>query len=153
MSELSFNFENGTDVPVDPQPLETAAGIICSAELPGGVCEIGLLICSDQEIRRYNQLYRGDDSVTDVLCFNGSEGLPGEVSPERKTLICDILIDIKQVERQKGSKSLDKELMEIFIHGLLHGFGYDHIRAGDCEDMKDKENYYTKMMEGTRTSG
>ena len=39
--------------------------------------------------------------------------------------------------------------MEIFIHGLLHGFGYDHIR-GRPKQMKAKEEYYIKKMEGTQ---
>lgn len=153
MSALTFTFENETGIQVDPEPLRAAAEIICAEELPQGECEVGLMICTDEQIRGYNLLYRGDDSVTDVLCFNGAEGLPAEVTRGQKTIICDILIDIKQLQRQKGSQSINKELMEIFIHGLLHGFGYDHIRAGDFKQMKEKEEYYSRMMEGTQQSG
>ena len=153
MSCLTFTFENETGIQVDPEPLRAAAELVCAEELPKGECEIGVLICTDEQIRRYKLLYRGDDTVTDVLCFNGAEGLPGEVSLELGTVICDILIDIKQLQRQKGPKSINKELMEIFIHGLLHGFGYDHIRAGDFKQMKVKEAYYISKMEGTHQSG
>ena len=153
MSLLTFTFENETDINVDPQPLRAVAEIICSEESPQGECEVGLIICTDDQIRKYNQLYRGDDSVADVLCFNGTEGLPGGITRGPDTVICDILIDINQLQRQKGSKSINKELMEIFIHGLLHGFGYDHIRAGDSKQMKAKEEYYIKKMEGTQQRG
>lgn len=153
MSRLTFSFDNETDIQVDSEPLLTAAELICAAELPDGICEIGLLICSDEKIRKFNQLYRADDSVTDVLCFNGTDGLPGEITKGQPNVICDILIDIKQLERQKGFKSLNKELMEIFIHGLLHGFGYDHIRSGDSKQMKEKEEHYIKLMEGMHACG
>ncbi len=153
MTNLSFSFENFTDHPLDPKFLQDVAEAVCNEELPGGVCEIALVICSDEQIRKYNQRYRGDDSVTDVLCFNGSEDFPKAITEGEQGMSCDILIDIKQLERQKGSKSMNKELMEIFIHGLLHGFGYDHIRAGDCKHMKEKEEHYIKMMEGTQPSG
>lgn len=153
MSKLTLDIDNETEAQLDFEPLKAAAELICDAELPDGYCEIGLLICSDETIRKYNLLYRGDDSVTDVLCFNMSDDLPNEVTRGGQAMICDILVDIKQLERQKGHKTIHKELMEIFIHGLLHGFGYDHIRAEDLQMMKTKEEYYKTLMEGTQQSG
>lgn len=153
MSKLTIDVSNETDSPIDPVPLEAAAELICDTELPGGCCEIGLLICDDARIRKCNLLYRGDNSVTDVLCFTLSDTLPSEITRGEQSMICDILIDIKQLERQKGYKPIQQELMEIFIHGLLHGFGYDHIRAEDRTQMKEKEEYYKELMEGTQQSG
>ncbi len=153
MNQISFEFSNLTDTLLDPEPLRAAAELICRSELPQGECEVGLLLCDDATIKKYNLLYRGDNAVTDVLCFNLSDELPKQISKSGQTMICDILIDIKQLERQKGSKTIHEELMEIFIHGLLHGFGYDHIRTGDKIVMKEKEKHYQTMMEVTQPSG
>ncbi len=153
MSTVTLDSSNDTDFRLDSGPLRAVAEKICNAEMPGGECEIGLLICDDATIRKYNLLYRGDDQMTDVLCFSLSDTLPSDITKGNQAVICDILIDIKQLERQKGHKSIQQELMEIFIHGLLHGFGYDHIRTEARIQMIEKEKYYKELMEGTQQSG
>lgn len=149
MSQIQLNIENETDFELEFEALQNAARLICETERPGALCQIGVLICDDEAIREYNRLYRGDDSVTDVLSFDLDADLPKSAAEDDPPVFCDIIIDINQVERQKGSNSLEQELMEIFIHGLLHGLGFDHIRAGDQKQMKTKEEYYkNKLMRG-----
>ena len=150
MSKIQLNIENETDYELDPEPLQIAARIICEAERSGIQCQIGVLICGDEMMRKYNRLYRGDDSVTDVLSFNLEAELPEKAASGVQRVFCDIIIDINQLQRQKGSNSIEQELMDIFIHGLLHGLGYDHIRVGDQKLMKTKETYYNELMRGVQ---
>ena len=148
MSKCQFNFTNQSGIAVVEAPLRLCAETVCAAECPAPACEVGLLLCADVEMREFNRLYRGDDSVTDVLSFSAPDELAGLAKAEAQALPCDIIIDINQLDRQKGSNTLEKELMEVFIHGLLHAFGYDHIRRQDQELMTSKEQYYKQMMEG-----
>lgn len=151
MSPIQLNIENETDFELDSEPLQEAARLICGSERPGAPCQIGVLICNDEAMREYNRLYRGHDSATDVLSFDLDAALPKSDAELAPPVFCDIIIDINQVERQKGSNSLEQELMEIFIHGLLHGLGFDHIRTGDQKLMKTKEEYYkNKLMRGVQ---
>ncbi|MBW6513637.1 MAG: rRNA maturation RNase YbeY [Candidatus Syntrophosphaera sp.] len=153
MSKCQFNLTNQSGIDVDEAPLRLCAETVCAGECPAPACEVDLLLCADPQMREFNRLYRGDDSVTDVLCFSAPDELAGLVNPEAEALPCDIIIDINQLDRQKGPNTLEKELMEVFIHGLLHAFGYDHIRRQDQEIMANKEQYYKQMMEGKQHRG
>jgi probable rRNA maturation factor len=145
--QLTIDDQEG-EVP-DPSRLEQLASSICRAEDPGCRYEISLLFCDDETMRRYNRTYRGSDAATDVLSFVTAELGNGE----GRARICDIIIDTKQVDRQKGHKSFERELSEVFIHALLHLAGYDHIRPEARKHMEEKETTYQSMIEGTHTSG
>jgi rRNA maturation RNase YbeY len=100
-------------------------------------------------MQKHNKTYRGHGAITDVLCFAAEKPAASCFESAQPELVCDIIIDINQIDRQKGHKTLDEELLDVFIHGLLHGFGYDHIRRQDQITMMEKEIYYKNMMEGT----
>ncbi len=150
MKGCQFNLVNQTSVPLDDEPLRRCAEIFCAGECPEGNCEINLIICNDTSIRRLNRQYRGDDSITDVLTFSLPEETQVPFTPEIRIHPRDIVIDINQLDRQKGTNKLEDELMEVFIHGLLHAFGYDHIRREDRKLMIEKEMKYKQIMDGTK---
>jgi probable rRNA maturation factor len=79
-------------------------------------------IAADEEVRELNRTYRGQDRVTDVLSFPCSEKLPGGFYSG------DILIcwSVAQRQAQAAGHSLERELLLLTIHGLLHLHGLDH---------------------------
>jgi len=104
--------------------------------------EISILCTDSDEMRRINRTYRGVDATTDVLSFEG-ECLLLEESKRR---YCDIIIDTKQVFRQKGTNTYREEFWQVLIHALLHLAGYDHIRTSDKKKMEDAEDNYRKQI-------
>jgi probable rRNA maturation factor len=100
--------------------------------------QLQMLITDDSRICDLNRKYRGIDKVTDVLTFPCEMPAPN--------FLGDIIIDIQQAARQKGSHSLEKELIILFIHGMLHLIGYDHIRKDDRNRMLAKENEYRSFI-------
>ena len=74
---------------------------------------------SDNKIRELNRQFRRIDKATDVLSFPGdsSEGDMG-----------DIAISIETAARQakQSGLTLDGEIAQLLLHGLLHLSGYDH---------------------------
>ncbi len=122
--------------------------------------EINLLLCDDQEIRELNRDWRGKDQPTDVLSFpmeDFSSPLPlGEPQkleelwselypsdsdlPPEKTL-GDIAISMDTCRRQAEERSLSEleELLRLFVHGLLHLCGYDHLEEEERKLMSAKE--------------
>ena len=103
---------------------------------------LGLLVCDDKEIRRYNRDYRKMDKATDVLSFPsieastaptfGSEGYLG-----------DMIISLETVERAatRVGRPVSEEFLEVFVHGVLHLLGFDHlvgkgITRQDAKEMK-----------------
>jgi len=83
---------------------------------------VTIRIAADDEMRALNKKYRRQDRVTDVLSFSLAETLPGGYYSG------DILICRSQAEKQARANghSLQKELLLLAIHGLLHLHGHDH---------------------------
>jgi len=74
------------------------------------------------EVRALNRKYRGQDRATDVLSFPLGETLADG------PYAGDILVCLPVAEKQarRSGHSLEKELLLLVIHGLLHLKGFDH---------------------------
>ena len=75
---------------------------------------------SDKNIRQLNRQFRGVDKATDVLSFPA-----GDVD---KLNLGDIAISVETAARQakENGLTLDEEVAQLILHGLLHLCGYDH---------------------------
>jgi probable rRNA maturation factor len=85
-----------------------------------------------------NRKYLGRDTLTDVISFPSDQ----EIAP----FLGDIIIDIEVADRQKGERDLISELQFLFLHGLLHLLGYDHISTAAEMLMKKKERKYFSLI-------
>ncbi|MCB2203042.1 rRNA maturation RNase YbeY [bacterium] len=95
--------------------------------------DITLRLTDDEEMRRLNQTFRGEDKTTDVLSFNQDV-----LDPETgRTYLGDIVISLPQAEKQAGAQghSLSAESAFLAIHGTLHLLGYDHYDPAEKEAM------------------
>jgi len=97
-----------------------------------------LKIVGNDEIRSVNKKYRGINENTDVLSF------PSQCKVT--SFIGDILINIEIIEQQKIAHTLEQELAILFIHGLLHLKGMDHISTKEKETMLFYENKYRNKL-------
>lgn len=112
--------------------------------VPDPAGEVHLLLTGDEEIRELNRQFRGIDRPTDVLSFPlwepGSEpwNLPGEQEPEP---LGDIVISVETAARQaeEYGHSLQREVAFLFVHGLLHLWGFDHQTEEQREEMRALE--------------
>jgi len=79
---------------------------------------------SDRRMKELNKLFRGKDSTTDVLSFPHE---PDEFDPDTANL-GDIVISAEQAARQaeETGLTLENEIRQLILHGLLHLYGYDH---------------------------
>jgi probable rRNA maturation factor len=77
---------------------------------------------------------------TDVLAFAMAEGEGGE---HAGPLLGDVVISLDTAERQARARraTLDAELRELLIHGVLHLLGLDHERADDARRMRELEHH------------
>jgi len=108
---------------------------------------VTLLLTTNATIRRLNRDFRGMDKPTNVLSFPQYEPadlrrLKGSKTPAE---IGDIAIAYQYMvaEAKKDHKILINHITHLFIHGLLHLFGYDHILDPDAVRMERLE---TKIM-------
>lgn len=98
-------------------------------ELPKVVTEaadstFSVAFISDRRMIELNKFFRGKDSTTDVLSFPHK---PDEFDPDANNL-GDIVISIEQAQRQakENKLTLENEIKQLMLHGLLHLCGYDH---------------------------
>jgi probable rRNA maturation factor len=96
---------------------------------------VTIKIAADSEVRALNKKYRRKDCVTDVLSFPLGEKLPGGFYAG------DILIcwTLARKQARANNHSLQKELLLLMIHGLLHLQGHDHEKdEGEMEALQQK---------------
>jgi probable rRNA maturation factor len=73
---------------------------------------------SDNRIRELNRQFRGIDKATDVLSFPANEpNNLGDVAVSVETAV---------TQAKENGLSLDDEIAQLILHGLLHLSGYDH---------------------------
>jgi probable rRNA maturation factor len=108
--------------------------------------EVSIIFTSDRFIRKLNQKYRQVDQPTDVLAFAMREGPWSEIQSQ---ILGDIVISIDTAKRQalEMGHNLNRELLILLIHGILHLIGYDHVGKEDAEKMHAMEEKLLKYME------
>ena len=97
---------------------------------------LSLIICGPITIKRINRDYRNKDAVTDVISF---ALLDNEDAVEYEDCIelGDIFINRHRVfsQAKEYGHSVKREFVFLFVHGLLHLLGYDHMNKEDEEKM------------------
>ena len=98
-----------------------------------GEADVSLILVGPITIKRINSSYRNIDKVTDVLSFEYLENHEDKYVEE----LGDIFINRNRVISQaKDYKhSIKREFIFLFIHGLLHLLGYDHMNDKDEKKM------------------
>ena len=97
---------------------------------------VSLIICGPITIRRINREYRNIDSVTDVISFALLDD-DEDIEYDEGIELGDIFINRNRVHSQakEYGHSVKREFIFLFVHGLLHLFGYDHMNAEDEKKM------------------
>ncbi|MFW6238004.1 MAG: rRNA maturation RNase YbeY [Halanaerobiales bacterium] len=92
--------------------------------------EVSVVFTDNEQIRDLNKKYRNKNEPTDVLSF-----------PLDDNLLGDIIISIERAREQaeEYGHSEKREICYLFVHGLLHLFGYEHSNEVDKKQMRKKE--------------
>lgn len=113
-------------------------------EILAGMLEQGvfsLVLVSDRQIRVLNKDWMGKDKPTDVLSFPLSLELPP--SPELPWEVGEIVISLQRAQQQARDygHSFDRELAFLFVHGMLHVLGFDHMTPDEEKDMFGRQKH------------
>lgn len=104
--------------------------------------EVSVLFCDDEMIRELNKSWRGVDTATDVLSFPQLEDEAGfSCPPGEELLLGDIVISLDRAAAQahEFGHSLEREILYLFVHGLLHLLGCDHVEEEERRAMRRRE--------------
>lgn len=101
---------------------------------------VGVRIVDEEESAQLNSFYRQKDYATNVLSF--SNELPAAVLDALDEIpLGDLAICAPVVTReaQEQGKALSAHWAHMFIHGILHLHGFDHVLDTDAERMEALE--------------
>jgi probable rRNA maturation factor len=108
---------------------------IKKTKINGNIFVVSLNLFSQDKIRDINNEHRDINKTTDVLSFPQMELFDGTMD------LGDIFINYEILDSQ--AKEIDSdantELKYLFMHGLLHLVGHDHLFDDDFKLMRDVE--------------
>ncbi len=119
---------------------------------------IEYLSVSEEEIRSLNRETRNTDKVTDVLSFPTLDGIKGkplyradfpyDIDEEGRLLIGSIVICKQRAKEQaeEYGHSYERELHYLFVHGVMHCLGYDHMTDEEKAEMREKEELVLQKL-------
>ena len=107
-----------------------------------------LLLSGEKEIKNLNRKFRNKNKATDVLSFPfyPKKELHKRLINETEIYLGDIIVNLSKIKDKKKLKNFKNELNNLWIHGLVHLFGYDHKKEKDFLVMKRIEKKYSSFI-------
>ena len=107
--------------------------------------EVSITFVDIDEIHKLNKEFRSVDRPTDVLSFPMDEDFSIEGVD---TMLGDIVIsmDIAKEQAKDFGHSLDREIMYLTAHSMLHLLGYDHMDESEKTEMRAREKEVMKIL-------
>ena len=107
-----------------------------------------LLFSGDAEIKKLNKRFRNKNKSTDVLSFPfyKKNELKKKLKSDREIYLGDIIVNINKIKNKNDKAYFKSELNKLWIHGLIHLFGYDHIKDKDYNKMLSIEKKYLSYL-------
>ena len=138
--EIVFSDEQKPEPPVLELISRAGEQCVLEAGLCGDQLEISVTFVDLDEIRELNRRFREQDTVTDVLSFPQYSSL-SEIPKVGQVSLGDVVICPEQAKQQAEDfcHSLKRELVFLFVHGMLHLLTYDHESEGDGFVMRSIE--------------
>lgn len=108
-------------------------------------CEVSVLLTDDSAMQSLNRQFRNIDTPTDVLAFAMREDGDESMNPH---LLGDVIISVPTAQRQAHAQnhSLDVEVANLTVHGVLHLLGYDHQISADATIMFEKQEAVLRQI-------
>ena len=87
-----------------------------------------LLLAGNKEIKKLNKKFRKKNKTTDVLSFPFYEKkeLLRRLKKEKEIYLGDIIVNLSKIRNKIIIAKFKSEFNSLWVHGLVHLFGYDH---------------------------
>ena len=98
---------------------------------------ISVILVRSKKIKEINRDYRNIDRVTDVISFAINDQIDDYEMMETEKELGDVFInvDYAYLQAKEYGHSFEREFAFLFLHGLLHCLGHDHMQKEDEEVM------------------
>ena len=107
-----------------------------------------LLLSGSTEIQKLNRKFRKKNKSTDVLSFPfyKKNQLNNKIKKEKEIYLGDIIVNLSKISNKNNKKKFQEELNKLWIHGLVHLFGYQHTKDQDFNTMNKIEKKYLEYI-------
>ena len=103
-----------------------------------------IILSNSYELKKLNNKFRKKNKSTDILSFPFHEKkfLSKLIKKEKNIYLGDVIINLNKVKK----KNFELEFNKLWIHGLLHLFGYQHQKDKDYLKMQKLEKNFIKLI-------
>ena len=107
-----------------------------------------LVLTGSNEIRKLNKKFRKKNESTDVLSFPfyTKKELKKKLKYDREIYLGDIIVNFSKVKNKNNKNNFVVEFNKLWIHGLVHLFGYDHKKNMDFLKMIKIEKKFISYL-------
>ncbi|MBQ4646690.1 MAG: rRNA maturation RNase YbeY [Candidatus Gastranaerophilales bacterium] len=91
-----------------------------------------IAFCNDETIWQINKEYRQKDSPTDVITFSLFADDENALIYRKTADLGQIIVSVETAKKQ-AKESLEREILTLICHGVLHLFGFDHLTKKDYD--------------------
>ena len=143
---MNLIIANQTDQNIDmDEKLESVVKTVLETEGLSLDYEVSITFVDKDEIHKLNKEFRNVDRPTDVLSFPMDEDFFIEGVD---IMLGDIVIcmDVAKDQAKDFGHSLDREIMYLTAHSMLHLLGYDHLEEDEKTHMRAREKEVMKSL-------
>ena len=105
-----------------------------------------ILLTNSLEIKKLNRKFRNKNKSTDILSFPFFKSAQLKLIKEKNIYIGDIAVCYQVLNQRSKRKNFHSEFDKVWIHGLLHLIGYDHIKNKDYLKMNRLEKKILNLI-------
>jgi len=121
--------------------MKRAAKIVAEGELPNiRSFALSVIALSDEELLEINNASLGHDWYTDVITF--------EIERTVDTLEAEVYISVDRAKANARTANvpLEREIVHLVVHAVLHLAGFDDHEAQAKKRMKSRERFYLTAL-------
>jgi len=105
-----------------------------------------ILLTNSLNMKKLNKKFRKLNQSTDVLSFPSFSPKKLRLIKEKKIYIGDLATSYEIINSRSKKKNFFVEFDKVWIHGLLHLVGYDHIEGRDYYKMNKIEKRILNLI-------
>ena len=131
---------------IDGETMARALSVVLEKEgIDEEGAEVSVSFVTPEEIQELNRDYRNVDRVTDVLSFPQYDSVDDMIEMQEETGVAelgDVVICMERAKEQAEDfgHPLEREVIYLFVHSILHLLGYDHMEEEDRKEMRARED-------------
>ena len=105
-----------------------------------------ILLTNSLNMKKLNNKFRNRNTSTDVLSFPFLSSNNLKFLKQKKFYIGDIAVSYEVINSRSKKKNFFLEFDKVWVHGLLHLIGYNHIKNKDYFKMSKFEKRILNLI-------